>query len=426
MPRKDGGRWQRLLADEDVKRWYDNLARGSVATADNYLRTLGRFLHHWQLDPREYARLEAKRRNDLLADFITEQLDVGRAPSYVEVTKKVVVSWLDWNGKRLGRRIKVEGTSRRPTQKDAYIPMQEELRRVLNVADARARTAIALMAFSGLRPQVFGSYKGEYGLKLGDFAEGKIDGGRLSFDPIPTRIVIPDYLSKIGKPYFTFLGPEGCEYLTAHFRERAEMGEEITEESPVITPRKVDKPFMRTINIGDLMRRPMRKAGLQLPPYIWRSYFSSRAMLAESKGLTRGWREHFMGHSGGISAVYALHKQLPPDTVEAMREAYGKALEFLETVPRISADSPRDDILETLLMIVGYRSEEIDAMDFDNMTKEELAELVHQAPSRILPNGGDPRQRILPIEDLPRALKEGWLFKASLPGDQVIVEWDSG
>lgn len=37
MPRKGEGKWQALLKDGDVQRWYDNLARGSPATAHRAL-----------------------------------------------------------------------------------------------------------------------------------------------------------------------------------------------------------------------------------------------------------------------------------------------------------------------------------------------------------------------------------------------------
>src|SRR3990170_308028 len=139
MPRKGEGKWLPLLADEDVKRWCDNLARGSRATADNYLRVLGRFLDAHGLTPQAFLGLPTKRRDDLLADHVTTMLDAGHAGSYVEVTKKAVASWLDWNGIKLTRRIKVPGSSRRPSLREAHIPSQEELREVFNVADARSR-----------------------------------------------------------------------------------------------------------------------------------------------------------------------------------------------------------------------------------------------------------------------------------------------
>src|SRR6266545_3795287 len=131
MPEKGKGKWQALLADKDVKRWFDNLARGSRATADNYVRVLGRFLNADGLTPDGFVKLPAKRRDDVLSDRITAMLDAGKAASYVEVTKKAAVSWLDWNGLKLTRKIKISGSSSRPSLRDAHIPSQDELRQVL-------------------------------------------------------------------------------------------------------------------------------------------------------------------------------------------------------------------------------------------------------------------------------------------------------
>ena len=38
---KTGSKYSVLLEAPDVLRWYRHLAKGAVATADNYLRTLG-------------------------------------------------------------------------------------------------------------------------------------------------------------------------------------------------------------------------------------------------------------------------------------------------------------------------------------------------------------------------------------------------
>ena len=411
----------RLLGDEDVRRWFEN--HGSQATADNYLRNLGRFLAWCDLSPADYVALDPKERADRLHDYVQKRLAEGRAPSYVGVTKKAVVSWLRHHGEDLGRPIKVKGTSRRPSLRDAHIPSQEELRRVLNVADARARTATSLIAFSGLRPQALGSYEGEEGLRLRHFPEARVDGVRVEFDAVPTRVEIPPELSKADHAYFTFLGREGCEYLTAYLRERAEAGEGLGPDTPIIRPRRVAKPFMRTINVGDLLRRPMRKAGLSEPPYIWRSYFASRAMLAESAGLLKEWREFFMGHTGGIAEVYSLHKQLPPDTVEAMRDAYGEALEYLETTPQAARQDPTERLLRVILRAAGYEEEALAEMDLRAMSDEEIVTLLEGGPgARVATNGDGPRQRIVGLDALPVALEEGWTYRDSLADGRVVVQ----
>lgn len=425
MPAEGKGKHQALLAHEDVKRWYDNLARGSKATADNYLRTLGRFLNAHDLDPGDFVALPPRERDDLLADFVTAQIDAGRAGSYVLVTKKVVTSWLDWHGEKLVRNIKVPNTSKRPALKDAHIPTQDELKGVLAVADARARAAVGLMAFSGVRPQVLGGYEGDDGLRFEDLVEARTEDGELVFDQVPTRVVIPGRLNKTGHTYFTFLGPEGCEYLAAYVRERAVAGEAVTAESPVLTPKKVDKPFMRSLNVSNVIRKPMRAAGLEEPPYMWRSYFASRTMLAEADGLSRDYRQFFMGHRGDIEHVYALHKQLPPDTVEAMRRGYQAALEYLETRPTDRREDPVLEMVGLFLQARGYSEAEVEEMDLAARSKEELIEIFRQEPGagpHHNGNGSGVRQKVVHVEKLEKALAEGWTFKASLPDGRAVVE----
>lgn len=426
MARRGEGKWQGLLDDRDVKRWYDNLARGSRATADNYVRVLGRFASSHDLTPTAFVKLKPKKREDLLADHVTTMLDEGKAPSYVEVAKKAVASWLDWNGAGLTRKIRVPGTSRRPSLREAHIPSQEELRRVLNVADARSRTAIALIAFSGVRPEVLGGYLGDDGLRLRDFVEAEPPKGEFGFETMPTRILIPDRLSKTGRPYFTFLGPEGCGYLAAYLRERTEGGEDLTSASPVITPRKVEKDFMRTVNISDLIRKPMRAGGLKEPPYIWRSYFASRAMLAEGKGLTRDYRLFLMGHKGDIQHVYGLHKKLPPDAIETIRRGYKAALDFLET----TGSRDREEALKAvfrrqILLIAGASEAEVDRMDLEGMSDADLQRIVRDRLVGVAagdgPSANGGRQRVVPLTAVEAYLEQGWEWVAPLPDDRAVL-----
>src|SRR2546426_10057419 len=427
MPRKGEGRWRGLLEDPDVKRWYDNLARGSRARADNYDRVLGRFLVSNDLTARGLLRLQGTKRENLLADHISALLDTNKAASYVEVTKKAVASWLDWNGMKLTRKIRIPGAGRRPSLREAHIPSQEELRQVLNVADARARTAIALIAFSGLRPEALGSYLGDDGLRLRDFVEARVAQDQLTCKPVPTKVEVPERLSKTGRPYFTFLGPEGCEYLNAYLRERAEIGETITGASPLITPRKVDKPFMRTINVGDLLRKPMRAAGLREPPYICRSYFASRAMLAESRGFSRDYRTFTMGHQGDIQHVYALHKKIPPDAVEAIRRGYRAALDFLET--RKSADREaelKDLFRRQILLVAGMTEGEIEKMDLAGMSDADLQRIVRErivGESGSNSNGGlnGSRQKVVPMSAVQLYIEQGWEWVTQLPDNRAVV-----
>ena len=60
VTRKDWGRHRRLLQDPDVKRWYDNIARGSEVTSDVRLRRLGVYCENTNTTPKEFAQVGIK------------------------------------------------------------------------------------------------------------------------------------------------------------------------------------------------------------------------------------------------------------------------------------------------------------------------------------------------------------------------------
>ncbi|MBS7624312.1 hypothetical protein KEJ29_01880 [Candidatus Bathyarchaeota archaeon] len=46
-------RYGYLLGDVDVRRWYDNVARGSKVTANVYLHRLGIFCENFNVSPKQ-------------------------------------------------------------------------------------------------------------------------------------------------------------------------------------------------------------------------------------------------------------------------------------------------------------------------------------------------------------------------------------
>ncbi|MBS7635158.1 site-specific integrase [Candidatus Bathyarchaeota archaeon] len=192
------------------------------------------------------------------------------------------------------------------------------MRRIFLSGDKKARGACVLVAHSGLRIESIGNYSGEDGLRVKDFPEMTIKGHKVGFTKIPAMIIVRKELSKARRQYFTFVSEEGCEYIKDYLKERMRCGEELTFESPIITPKLRMKPFIRAINVGDVIRSVICKAGFTWRPYVLRSYFDTQLMLAESKGLVlRDYHEFWMGHKGDIENRYTTNKQkLPEDVIE--------------------------------------------------------------------------------------------------------------
>lgn len=141
-----------------------------------------------------------------------------------------------------------------PSLKNEKVPSQDELKRILLSGDRKTRAVCVLMAHSGVRPEVIGNYYGNDGLRVGDLPEMEIKEGKVSFSKTPTMMFVRSELSKTKNQYITFLSEEGCNYLKDYLEERLMEGEKITPESPLITPKLLMKPFIRTVNIGDTIR----------------------------------------------------------------------------------------------------------------------------------------------------------------------------
>jgi len=416
-------KYRYLLEDKDVGRWYENLIRGSAACAEIYLRNLGNFCQLNGITPQELARKPVTEIEDFLMDYVTSA-QKKHAGSYIHNTTKVVKSWLAHNGIQLKRKIKITGAHETPSLKDERVPTKEELRRIFLSGSKQARTACAIVAHAGLRLQGLGSYTGYDGLRMRDLPELEIRGFEVSFEKIPTMIVVRSALSKARHQYFTFLTEEACSYLKDYLEERLRDGEQLTPDSAIVKPKVAQKPFIRTVNIGDMMRLAIRSAGLPWRPYVLRCYFDTMLMLAESKGLVlRDYRQFWMGHKGDIENRYTTNKQrLPESVIEDMRAAYERSQEFLQTTKqeRTSEEKLRESFRKQLLLVAGFSEEELEKMDLSSMSDEELPTIVRK---RLLgtERSDCTKQKVVSVDEVETYLAEGWEYLANLPNNKILI-----
>lgn len=110
MSARGKGKYAFLFEDADVRRWYDNVARGSVVTADVYLRRLGSFCKRFSKTPKSLVSMSEGDLHNLMLDYVSLMERNGYAGGYIESTIKSVKSWLSHNGKEIRRKIKIKGT----------------------------------------------------------------------------------------------------------------------------------------------------------------------------------------------------------------------------------------------------------------------------------------------------------------------------
>jgi len=437
-------KYESLMENTDVRRWYDEKARKSLITADTYLRRLGAFCNWALVTPEELISKSEKDITDLLSDYIAyaENPDKEKpkkkklAGQYILSTVKAVKSWLAHNGKKLTRKIDVANGVSNTTLVNERIPTQDELKKIFASGDPRSRVAISLLAFSGTRPEVLGNYIGDNGLKLKDFPDLTIENGKVAFHKIPAMIIVRPELSKARKQYMTFLGNEGCFYMAAYLEQRMAEGEKLSMDSPLITPSKFalrnETSHIRTINIGDIVRQAIRASGFKGRPYVLRSYFDTQLMLAESKGLVlRDYRQFFMGHVGDIEHRYTVNRQrLPEDVIEDMRESYAKASKFLETEKKGISDEDlakklMNDRLLTIELALGVKFTDEEKEDLMSMSDEDFQKRIREIADRQRESlkSNSVRHKEISTRDLASYLDRGYELVSFYPkGDRAIVK----
>jgi len=418
-------KYDSLLEDADVRRWHDNVARGSFVTAGVYLRRLGSFCLQFKTTPASLANMSEGDVYNLMLDYVSFMERREHAGSYIESALKAVKSWLSHNGKEVRRGIKIKGARDTPSLKDERVPTQDELKRIFLSGDKKARVACVIVAHTGCRIETLGNYKGNDGLKIKDLPEIEVNNDNVDFKQKPALLIVRKELSKAGHQYFTFLSEEGCEYVKDYLDERIREGEDLDAESALITPKLKMKPFIRAGNVGDTIREAIRAAGFRWRPYVLRSYFDTQLMLAESKGLVlRDYRQFWMGHKGDIENHYTTNKcKLPQSVIEDMREAYRRSQEYLQTT---KAEETKEERLmqafrKQLLLVAGFKQDEVDGMDLSSISNEEIQEIVRK---KLLGTDASDctKQKVVNVAEVENYLTQGWEYVANLPNEKVIIK----
>ena len=424
-----------LLKDKDVRRWFENLAARSKVTAMVYLRTLGLYCEMNRTDPKAILKVAGtKEFRDNFIDFVRSLERQGKAGSYIVRFKKVLRSWLAFNGLDVKLKVNIAGEYDTPTIRDERVPSKEELDRILRMATPRGRVSIALMAFSGLRPESIGNYDGSDGLQLGDFVEAEITDGGLKVSKLPTMLVIRRGLSKARHQYFTFVPEQTLTYINEHLAERVENGEEFNSQTPLLgfDPRGIKKNrFLRTNLVTRDIREAIRRAGYSWRPYVLRAYFDTNMIIAESKGkISHPYLQFMMGHKGDIEARYSTNKGvLPPDMIEDMRKCYKGCLPYLLT----SAQSLEQSsiVIEAKLEALKSIAKSLFGLDLVDVKIAKEKELgrelnpdeelqLFEEQLRKLRENTDP-QKIVREEELEKYLAEGWQFVSVLPSKRILI-----
>jgi integrase len=402
-----------LLADPDIRRWFDNLARGSEATGDVWLRRLRAFCVQTKTTPRDLVRLKPRPLRDLFMDFISSEERRGSSGPYIAHSVAVAKSWLRFNDVTVPSGLKIRGADK-VREETALSP--EQVRAILNVATPRERVAIALMSQAGVRPEVLGDYKGMDGMRLRDFPELILNESGIKFEKTPALIVVRPELSKARHKYLTWIGAEAANLLVDYLESRRRTGERLAPDSSLLRAEHSQKPFIRTLKIGEAIRHAFRAAGFEgIRPYVLRTTFATRMLECENAGkVTHAYWTFWFGHKGEMSAVYTTNRgKLASSTIEQMRESYRRC------EPALTGSTPneaevRREVSKIILESLGYSKADIDSVDLGNV--DQVRALTQK---RMAPSPG--KQALVSVDELPGYLEDGWTFVGNVGQDRILL-----
>ncbi|MEX0656102.1 MAG: hypothetical protein WD154_00950 [Nitrosopumilaceae archaeon] len=384
---------ERLLADQDLSRWYVNLARGSPLTAEVRLRRISQFCEVNNITSAKFAKLGQKnlrKVTDLIEDHISWMEQKKYSPGYIDSTLSALKSWLRHFDVEIKRKIKIRYSDSTPTLEGERVPNKEEMTEVFNRAPLRTTAIIALVSKTGLRLQVLGNFDATDGLTLADIPDIAIQDSKAVCLKRPPMIVVRKTLSKTRHQYFTFLTENGKNKLLAYLNDRIARGEILGPDSAVIAPdtnyktyrgTNKGKKFIPTAKISKDIRKMLRpRFGWR--PYIFRAYFDTQLLVAEARGkMAHDFRVFFMGHKGSMESKYTTNKGILPDElVKEMREAF-------------------------------MRSEEL--LDLELQT-----EAIQNTENKMQ----QPAQMVVAIEKVEELMSQGWKFLATLSKNRAVVE----
>jgi len=98
-----------LLDDPDVKRWHDNVGRGSPVTSSIWLRRLGVIHKNFHETPKDLAKMISKEAANFMLDVVSTMERNSKRGGYISGVMKPMKNWFAWNEIPIVQKIKIRG-----------------------------------------------------------------------------------------------------------------------------------------------------------------------------------------------------------------------------------------------------------------------------------------------------------------------------
>lgn len=273
----------------------------------------------------------------------------------------------------------------------------EQIKALMNIGDVRERATMMLLKDSGMSRE--------------DAVQVKYGSIKNEFEANKEVVHIKTVRQKEAIQYDTFIGSNAIEHLKAYLNYRRTLGEEITEDSPLIATLG-GKPLAPEA-LSAIFIRLGKKIGFKTSPHRFRKYFESHLGLSVPSIVVKYW----MGHSLGVEGSYFL----PP--LEKQREKYTEAYHEIDIFKKeVSELERRKQVMLDHARLMKWNKEKLELL------KNLLARATEEED---LDNIGEQleREKLEPIDcekmisesELEEWLAKGFKFVAVLPSGKILV-----
>jgi len=255
---------------------------------------------------------------DKMLEFQAHMTEEGLAGATIQTNFTGVKQWFQFN--RIRVIVRCKGAPAKRTYFD-YIPSREDVQALLDAAKLHHKVAIALIAFSGLRPI--------------DVVTLKFENIKASYKAGDSVLTIIKLHQKTGEWYPTFIGSQGTRYIRSFIEARRARGETISDKSHIIVWEKgpLRSEGLR-ISIKRIIDRTVGRYPTGEPFRRFRAYGLRKYFRKSVDGLGEDIAELLMGHRKGLlslSSTYSGIRDMDPQAIEQLKKKYISILPELET-----------------------------------------------------------------------------------------------
>lgn len=386
--------------------------RGSAKSVDNATTGMVVFCSYLRMLPNEVV--DSVRSRDVYSvldgyvDWMVNECKF--APNTLRNHLSVVKKFLGFSNLEISNekmRAKVELPRYYAVTRDRA-PSPEELKRIVMHTDVRGKALTTMLASSGMR--------------IGELLSLRVKD--IDFGKNPTTVYLRAEVTKDRQARYCFISDEAATFLREFLGERTGDADSYvfltsnrgrahkTGNSPM-TYWNADEIFSRALKASNLEEKDDNGRDI-IHIHSLRKFFFSQLVPV----LGREVVEALMGHKAFLDSSYRRF------TEKQMGEFYLKGMNAVTVMMKkesVNEDEIKRAFKEQFLLVAGFKQDEIERMDLEGMSSEELQSAVKEKLVGMMTGNGS-RQRVVQAQEVKSYIGQGYEYVASLPDGEAIVK----